>query len=121
MTDKATPSNAATADDAVESASSAELARYRKLPGYANAWLIIAAIVSMSASIYVIFGLGNQWGTYVPVENSYFYFMIAALLPLPFMIYPSGGATGTLFQRFKSSTILQSSTGIVSIDAKDRE
>ena len=89
-----------TADEAVESASGTELARYRKLPWYATAWLIIAAIVSMLASIYVIFGLGNQLGTYVPVENSYFYFMIAALLPLPFMIYPSGAITGSLIQRF---------------------
>ena len=95
-----TDQKAVTADEAVESASGTELARYRKLPWYATAWLIIAAIVSMLASIYVIFGLGNQLGTYVPVENSYFYFMIAALLPLPFMIYPSGAITGSLIQRF---------------------
>lgn len=94
------PDNGPTAEEAVASADKAELSRYRTLPWLANAWLILAALVSMLISIYVIFGFGNQFGLYVPLETEYFYFMIAVLLPLPFMIYPTGdprsSATGLL-------------------------
>jgi TRAP transporter 4TM/12TM fusion protein len=78
------------AEAAVEAADKAELARYRTLPILAGAWLILAAIASMFASIYVIFGLGNELGLYVPLETEYFYFMLAVLLPLPFLVYPTG-------------------------------
>ena len=66
------------------------MSRYRSLPWFANAWLLVAAIASMFTSIYVIFGLGNEFSLYVPLETEYFYFMIAVLLPLPFLIYPTG-------------------------------
>ena len=59
-----------------------------------NLWLALgAARALLVASIYVIFGLGNQLGLYVPLETEYFYFMIAVLLPLPFLIYPSAPAS----------------------------
>lgn len=92
MTDNApNPSNGTpTAEQAVEAAEKAELARYRTLPWLGDAWLILAAVASMFTSIYVIFGLGNEFGIYVPLETEYFYFMIAVLLPLPFLVYPTG-------------------------------
>ena len=92
MTDNAaTDSNSGpSAEQAVESADKAEMSRYRELPWLGNAWLLIAAIGSMLTSIYVIFGLGNEFNLYVPLETEYFYFMIAVLLPLPFLIYPTG-------------------------------
>ena len=92
MTDNADRNNesAPTAEQAVEAADKAELSRYRSLPWLGNAWLLIAAISSMLTSIYVIFGLGNELSLYVPLETEYFYFMIAVLLPLPFLIYPTG-------------------------------
>ena len=50
----------------------------------------------MFVSIYVIFGLGNELSLYVPLETEYFYFMIAVLLPLPFLVYPTANfASGT--------------------------
>ena len=92
MTDNADRNTepAPTAEQAVESADKAEMSRYRSLPWLGNAWLLLAAIASMLTSIYVIFGLGNELGLYVPLETEYFYFMIAVLLPLPFLIYPTG-------------------------------
>ena len=85
----AAPAASLTADEAVASADKAELARYRELPWLANAWLLLAAVAAIASSIYVIFGIGNQFGLYVPLETEYFYFMIAVLLPLPFLIYPT--------------------------------
>ena len=83
------------AEQAVASAESAELGRYRKLPALGHVWLILGAILSVLASVYMIFGLGNLLGLYVPLETEYFYFMIALLLPLPFLIYPAApSATG---------------------------
>ncbi len=85
------PSNGSpSTDEAVKAADRAEMVRYRDLPWAANLWLIVAALASMFVSIYVIFGLGNEFGLYVPLETEYFYFMIAVLLPLPFLVYPTG-------------------------------
>ncbi len=85
-----------TAEQAVDSADKAEMARYRTLPWAANLWLLVAALGSMFVSIYVIFGLGNELSIYVPLETEYFYFMIAVLLPLPFLVYPTANfASGT--------------------------
>ena len=91
MTDNAanTPNGSPTAEEAVDAADRAEMARYRTLPWIGDAWLLLAALASMFTSIYVIFGLGNELNSYVPLETEYFYFMIAALLPLPFLIYPT--------------------------------
>ena len=98
-----------TAEQAVEAADKAELARYRTLPWLANAWLLLAALTSMLISIYIIFGLGNELGLYVPLETEYFYIMIAVLLPLPFLIYPTGDprqSTTGLLDVFPSSLAL---------------
>ena len=88
-----------TADQAVESSAAAEMSRYRNLPGYGQAWLMLAAIGSVAASVYIIFGLGNiltqslGMRFYVPLETEYFYFMLALLLPLAFLIYPLSDAS----------------------------
>ncbi|WP_323765852.1 TRAP transporter fused permease subunit [Marinovum sp.] len=66
-----------------------ETIRYRTLPWPADLWLLGAAIAAAFASIYMIFGLGNVFGLYVPLETEYFYFLIAVLLPLPFLVYLS--------------------------------
>lgn len=65
--------------------------RVRRLDGFTCCWLIAAAIGSAFASIYIIFGLGNRLGLYVPLETEYFYFLLAALLPLVFLLYPAFG------------------------------
>ncbi|MCB1740635.1 MAG: TRAP transporter permease, partial [Gammaproteobacteria bacterium] len=75
-------------DEAMAASAKAEISRYRLLPTYARVWLIAAAMLSVFASVYIIFGLGNVFGTYVPLETEYFYFMLALLLPLPFVVYP---------------------------------
>ena len=81
--------------DAAESQADAppappENSRYRKLSVVGQFWLALAALASVFVSIYVIFGLGNAFQIYVPLETEYFYFMMAVLLPLPFIIYPTG-------------------------------
>jgi TRAP transporter 4TM/12TM fusion protein len=63
-------------------------ARYRQLTTLWKLWLAIGALGSTFASVYIIFGLGNTFGTYVPLETEYFYIMLALLLPLAFIIYP---------------------------------
>ncbi|MGI9333775.1 MAG: TRAP transporter large permease subunit, partial [Gammaproteobacteria bacterium] len=68
---------------------SAVVGRYRTLPGFARSWLRIAALGSTFCSIYIIFGLGNVLGLYVPLETEYFYALVALLLPLAFLIYPA--------------------------------
>lgn len=84
------PNEELTADQAVEAADKVEMQRYRDLPWLASNWLILSAAVSILVSIYMLFGIGNELGSYVPLENEYFYFMIAVLLPLPFLIFPTG-------------------------------
>ena len=71
-----------------ESAPAVPISRHRTLPFYARFWLIIAALVSTFASVYIFFNLGNRLGLYVPLENEYFYVILAVLLPLPFLLYP---------------------------------
>lgn len=63
--------------------------RYRNLPWSVDIWLLLAAILATLASVYMIFGLGNELGLYVPLETEYFYFLITLLLPLPFLVYLS--------------------------------
>ena len=77
-----------------------ETSRYRALPFLGKVWLGIAATASVLVSIYVIFGLGNTFDSYVPLETEYFYFMIAVLLPLPFVIYPTFSAEKTWVSYF---------------------
>ncbi len=62
--------------------------RYRKPSAWSNAIITIAALASVFTSVYVIFGVGNWFNTYVPLETEYFYFMLAVLLPLAYIIYP---------------------------------
>lgn len=65
-----------------------ESTRYRTLSAVSRAWLSIAALLAVFASVYIIFGLGNVFQLPVPLETEYFYFLLALLLPLAFIIYP---------------------------------
>jgi TRAP transporter 4TM/12TM fusion protein len=71
-----------------KAASAVEIARYRKLSPPLRACLFVGAIGSVFLSVYIIFGLGNVFKTYVPLETEYFYLMLALLLPLSFVLYP---------------------------------
>ncbi|HZD27033.1 MAG TPA: TRAP transporter fused permease subunit [Alphaproteobacteria bacterium] len=82
----------AAAEKAVEAADAAEISRHRELPAAGRYWLRFAAAGSVFASVYIIFGLGNVFGTYVPLETEYFYALLALLLPLAFLLYPLTGA-----------------------------
>ena len=88
--------NAPTAEEAVASADKAEMSRYRELSTFPFMLLMIATVASVVASVYMIFGLGNQLrvtfgiNSYVPIEEIYFFFMIAVLLPLAFIVFPTG-------------------------------
>jgi TRAP transporter 4TM/12TM fusion protein len=76
------------ANKAVEQADAQETSRHRKLSPIWRYWLRFAAVGSVFSSVYIIFGLGNALGTYVPLETEYFYGMLALLLPLAFLLYP---------------------------------
>ncbi|MEZ5853097.1 MAG: TRAP transporter fused permease subunit [Hyphomicrobiaceae bacterium] len=71
-----------------------DLSRYRDLSTFTRAALILAAIGSVFLSVWVIFGLGNVLGAYVPLETEYFYVMMALLMPLTFLLYPIWGDIG---------------------------
>ena len=61
--------------------------RHRKLSPF---WMSLMLVLSMSSvlmAIYVNFNLGI-WIGVVPLETQYFYAMLAALLPLVFLLYP---------------------------------
>ena len=62
--------------------------RYRQLSGIWKLWLALAATGSVAASVFIIFGLGNVLGLYVPLETEYFYYLLALLIPQAFIIYP---------------------------------
>jgi TRAP transporter 4TM/12TM fusion protein len=84
-----------TAQEAVEQ-SEVSVSRHRHLSKFWWTWLLVASIGSVLVSIYVIFGLGNRLGLYVPLETEYFYLMLGMLLPLVFLLFPfrtpKGGA-----------------------------
>ncbi len=61
--------------------------RHRKLSPFWWTVLLTSALLSIALSIYVIFGLGNRLGLYVPLETEYFYAMLGLLLPLVFLLY----------------------------------
>ena len=71
-----------------KAATAVEIARYRKLSPPLRACLFVGAVGSVFLSVYIIFGLGNVFKTYVPLETEYFYLMLALLLPLSFVLYP---------------------------------
>ena len=71
-----------------KAATAVEIARYRTLSPLLRACLFAGAVGSVLLSAYVIFGLGNVFKTYVPLETEYFYVMLALLLPLSFVLYP---------------------------------
>jgi TRAP transporter 4TM/12TM fusion protein len=73
-------------EEAVEQAE-ASVDRHRKLSPFWWTILLASALLSIALSIYVIFGLGNRLGTYVPLETEYFYAMLGLLLPLVFLLY----------------------------------
>jgi len=81
------PDQAITAEEAVEQ-SEVSVSRHRQLSKFWWTWLLIASIGSVLVSIYVIFGLGNRLGAYVPLETEYFYVMLGMLLPLVFLLFP---------------------------------
>ncbi len=73
-------------EEAVEQAE-VSVDRHRKLSPFWWTILLASALLSVALSIYVIFGLGNRLGTYVPLETEYFYAMLGLLLPLVFLLY----------------------------------
>ncbi len=79
-----------TAEEAV-ARSEVTMSRHRQLSKFWWMWLLVASIGSVLVSIYVIFGLGNRLGTYVPLETEYFYLMLGMLLPLVFLLFPFKG------------------------------
>lgn len=81
------PKGAVTAEEAVDKAE-VSISRHRHLSRFWWAWLLCASIGSVLVSIYVIFGVGNRIGTYVPLETEYFYLMLGMLLPLVFLLFP---------------------------------
>ena len=83
------------AEDAVEQAE-ASVDRHRKLSPFWWTVLLTSALLSIAMSIYVIFGIGNRLGTYVPLETEYFYAMLGLLLPLVFLLYQPWPGVGAI-------------------------
>lgn len=77
-----------TAEEAIERSESS-VSRHRHLSKIWWVCLLIASVGSVVVSIYVIFGIGNRLGLYVPLETEYFYLMMGMLLPLVFLLFPA--------------------------------
>jgi TRAP transporter 4TM/12TM fusion protein len=71
-----------------KAAEAAELKRYRTETPAVRLCILIGASLSLSLSIYMIFGLGNVLGSYVLLETEYFYLMLALLIPLTYLLFP---------------------------------
>lgn len=87
MVSNGTQDRPVTAEEAVQ-LSEESVSRHRHLSSFWWTWLLCASIGSVIVSIYVIFGLGNRLGLYVPLETEYFYLMLGMLLPLVFLLFP---------------------------------
>jgi len=95
MTSPSPERGSVSAEQAVEQAE-ASVDRHRKLSPFWWTVLLASALLSIALSIYVIFGLGNRLGTYVPLETEYFYAMLGLLLPLVFLLYPPWKGVGPM-------------------------
>ena len=67
--------------------------RFRRLNPFWK-WLLIAlSVASILFSAYQVFNLGRYTGC-VPIENQYFYAIVALLLPTAFIVFPVSGKPG---------------------------
>ncbi len=67
--------------------------RFRRLNPFWK-WLLIAlSVASIVFSAYQVFNLGRYTG-FVPIENQYFYAIVALLLPTAFIVFPVSGKSG---------------------------
>lgn len=73
------------ADTQVEPANTEQ--RFRRLTPLWQWVLIILSVASVVFSAYQVFNLGRFTG-YVPIENQYFYAIVALLLPTAFIVFP---------------------------------
>jgi TRAP transporter 4TM/12TM fusion protein len=61
--------------------------RYRRLNPFWT-WLVIAlSVLAVTFSAYQVFNLGHLTG-FVPIENQYYYAIVALLLPTTFLVFP---------------------------------
>ena len=67
--------------------------RFRRLHPFWKWLLIAASVLSVALSAYQVFNLGRYTG-YVPIENQYFYAIVALLLPTTFIVFPASGRHG---------------------------
>jgi len=67
--------------------------RFRRLSTFWKWLLIVLSVLSIVFSAYQVFNLGRFTG-YVPIENQYFYAIVALLLPTAFIVFPLSGKAG---------------------------
>ena len=79
------------ADTQVEPANTEQ--RFRRLTPFWQWVLIILSVSSVVFSAYQVFNLGRFTG-YVPIENQYFYAIVALLLPTAFIVFPVSSKRG---------------------------
>ena len=82
--------------------------RFRRLNPFWK-WLLIAlSVASIAFSAYQVFNLGRYTG-YVPIENQYFYAIVALLLPTAFIVLKSQNLSLTLSLKVASEHPLNQS------------
>ena len=79
------------ADTQVEPANTEQ--RFRRLTPFWQWVLITLSVLSVVFSAYQVFNLGRFTG-YVPIENQYFYAIVALLLPTAFIVFPVSSKRG---------------------------
>ena len=88
--------------------------RYRRLNSFWKWLLIIASVLAVFMSAYQVFNLGRFTG-FVPIENQYYYAIIALLLPMAFVAFPAFAGRGTDGMTWYDLILLTAMVGVTGI------
>ncbi|MCB2100467.1 MAG: hypothetical protein KDE22_06340, partial [Rhodobacterales bacterium] len=66
---------------------------FRRLGPLWQGVLVLGMAIALFLSAYQVFNLGRYTG-YVPIENQYYYAVVAVLLPLAYIVFPISGRPG---------------------------
>ncbi len=88
--------------------------RYRRLNSFWKWLLIIASVLAVFMSAYQVFNLGRFTG-FVPIENQYYYAIVALLLPMAFVAFPAFAGRGTDGMTWYDLILLTAMVGVTGI------
>lgn len=87
--------------------------RYRRLSPFWKWLLIIASVLAVFMSAYQVFNLGRFTG-FVPIENQYYYAIVALLLPMAFVAFPAFEGRGSAGMTWYDFLLVAAMVGVTS-------